>query len=70
MGPLLTVCEREMKFVRIFTTSFSSCIVSSWPLSVLVFLRLMPHVIRLWYFDISSGGGCMLIDVGQFDTNA
>ena len=46
-------------------TSFSSCIVSSWSLPILVFPGLMPHV----NFNILSGDGCMLIDVGQFDTN-
>ena len=56
----------EIKFVCICITSVSSCIVSSWPLSVLVFLGLMPHVICLLNFNILSGGGCMLIDFGQF----
>ena len=56
MGPLLTIWERdlEIKFVCICITSFSSCIVSSWPLSALVFLGLMPHVICLLNF---KGGG-------------
>ena len=66
MCPLLTVLEREIKFVCICITSFSSCIVSSWPLPVLVFLWLMLHVICLLNFNILSGGGCMLIDFGQF----
>ena len=66
MCPLLTVLEREIKFVCICITSFSSCIVSSWPLPVLVFPGLMPHMICLLNFNILSGGGCMLIDFGQF----
>ena len=38
-------------------------------LFILVFPGLMPHVKCLWSFNILSGDGCMLIDVGQFNTN-
>ena len=34
-----------------------SCIESSWPLSVLVFPGLMPHVICLLNFNILGGVG-------------
>ena len=61
---------RDKDCLYICITSFSSCIVSSWPLSVLVFLGLMPHVICFVNFNILSGGGCMLIDFGQFDSYA
>ena len=44
--------------------SFSSCIVSSWSLSGANAAREM-----LVEFNILSRDGCMLIDVGQFDTN-
>ena len=43
--------------VCICIISFSSCIVSSWPLSILVFPWLMPHVKCLWNFNILSGMG-------------
>ena len=55
--------------VRICTTSFSSCIVSSWPLSVLVFPGLMrgANAARDMLARNLKRGWCMLIDVGQFD---
>ena len=66
-SPLDRMRTRDTVCMCIF--SFSSCIVSSWSLSILVFPGLMPHVKCLWNFNILSGDGCMLIDVGQFDTN-
>ena len=56
------VCLYMPNFIFFFFFIFFMY-VSSWPLSVLVFPGLMPHMISLLNFNILCGGGCMLIDV-------